>query len=129
MSSSSRARNFSRRVVRFLMAYSASAKVNWLMVFTGWLGLLYCAKFWEFFRGSLDIHHTPHPFLNDQGRARQNGPPAGKPVAVQGGSRESRADSGYSKCAILVHFLLGFNLDTVALIVCHRYKRYPYLNS
>src|SRR5690606_8489272 len=53
ISSSSRSRNFSRRVVRFFMAYSASAKVNWLMVFTGGLGLRYFAKFKEFFRGSL----------------------------------------------------------------------------
>lgn len=73
-------RDFSRRIVVFLMAYSASAKINWLMLLVGWLGLRYLAKLWGSFRGSLENFirdrnvalQTDNPFLIKQKSSQQS---------------------------------------------------------
>ena len=54
-------RNTSRRALRFLVAYSASAKVSLVMDNTGWSGPRNYRKIGELFRPSLGCESRPDP--------------------------------------------------------------------
>ncbi|MEW5250421.1 FHA domain-containing protein, partial [Microbulbifer sp. 2201CG32-9] len=60
-------RNSSRRVLRFLIVYSASAKVSWLMIESVYVGNgVNYARLEQFFRGSLEDNSVKHTLLVDK---------------------------------------------------------------